>query len=87
MLLRKQANTLCIRCGKLRIFSRKWQDRENGRGTLISHEHTVCPDEECQKLVDEKFQEMRDRRELSLNKKKGVVLTKSPSPQLFKASK
>lgn len=84
--MQKWANTICIRCGKVRIFYRKWQDRENGRGTLISHEQTVCPDQECQKIVDGKFQEMRERRELLADRRKGIVLAKS-SPAAFKTNK
>ncbi|MCR4324967.1 MAG: hypothetical protein NUV69_04755 [Candidatus Curtissbacteria bacterium] len=75
--MQKQEFTECIRCGKIRIFQKKWKDRgENGKGTLMTYEQSVCPDQECQKIVDAKFQEMRDRRELMENRKKSVVLAK-----------
>lgn len=56
------AETVCIRCGKVRIFSRRWKEKVDGRGSVVTHEETVCPDPECQKLVDQHFSEMRDRR-------------------------
>ncbi len=77
MLIQDQSTTNCIRCGKPRIFWRKWKDRENNKGSQILHVETVCPDKECQKLVDEKFQEMRDRRALAENRKKSVILAKT----------
>jgi len=55
--------TVCIRCGKTRIFARRWKEKTD-RGTVIIHEETVCPDKECQKIVDQKFEEMRKKREL-----------------------
>ena len=76
MIVQNDTNTFCIRCGKVRVFLRKWTGKDNDKGSLITHVETKCPDAECQQLVDEKFQEMKDRRELSLNKKKSVVLTK-----------
>ena len=54
--------TTCIRCGKVRIFSRRWKEKVDGKGTMITHEESVCPDPECQKIVDQQFLEMRDRR-------------------------
>ncbi|MBI2598815.1 hypothetical protein HYW40_01155 [Candidatus Curtissbacteria bacterium] len=84
--MQRQANSICIRCGKVRVFSRKWKDKENGKGSTVTHEETICPDSECQKLVDEKFQEMKDRRALSEERKKTIVLSrgiKSRSPIIF----
>ena len=78
MLIQDQTNSICIRCGKVRIFSKKWKDKENGKGSLITYEETVCPDAQCQKLVDEKFQEMKDRRILAQDRKKGIILARTP---------
>ena len=75
---RAQAFTVCIRCGKTRIFLKRWKDRgENGKGTIVTHEETRCPDLECQKIVDEKFQEMKDRRTQTEERKKAVILERS----------
>lgn len=70
--------SVCIRCGKTRILLKRWKDRgDRNKGTVISHEETRCPDVECQKIVDEKFQEMRDRRTKSEERKKAIVLERS----------
>lgn len=70
--------SVCIRCGKTRIFLKKWKDRgERGKGTMIFHEESVCPDKECQKILDLKFQEMRDRRTQAEERKKAVILERS----------
>lgn len=75
--MQNQTNSICIRCGKVRIFSRKWKDKENGKGAVVTHEETICPDLECQKIVDEKFQEMKDRRTQMEERKKTVILERS----------
>jgi len=54
--------TPCIRCGKTRVLSRKWKGKSDGRGSMITYEEYVCVDSECQKVVDAKFEEMRNRR-------------------------
>lgn len=70
--------SVCIRCGKRRIFLKRWKDRgENGKGPIISHEESTCPDSECQKIVDENFQVMKDRRTQSEERKKAVILERS----------
>lgn len=70
--------SVCIRCGKTRIFLKRWKDRgENGKGTIITHVESRCPDLECQKIVDEKFQEMKDRRTQAEERKKEVILERS----------
>ncbi len=75
--MQRQADTVCIRCGKTRVYSKKWVDRTNGKGTQITHVEAVCPDAECQKIVDEKFQAMRERRELAEDRKKGITIAKA----------
>lgn len=75
--IRREADTVCIRCGKVRIYSRKWVDKVNGKGPLITHVEAVCPDAECQKIVDEKFRAMRERRELAEERKRGITIARA----------
>ena len=63
--------TLCIKCGRERILSKKWTQKAGGKGTAITYELYVCPDSECQKLVDQKFEDMRQRKLGFQNKKQG----------------
>jgi hypothetical protein len=58
-----QSTNVCIRCGKVRIFSRKWTEKIDGRGQIVIHEEYVCVDAECQKIVDSKFAEIRLKRQ------------------------
>ena len=52
-------NTTCIRCGKIRIEARSWT--ENVSGSKITYTQTVCPDVECQKIVEEELQKKMDK--------------------------
>lgn len=48
---------VCIRCGKERIHSKTWTEVVEtfyGKSEIL-HEENVCPDKECQAIVDEKF--------------------------------
>lgn len=71
-----EGQTVCIRCGKMRVVSRKWKDQTDGKGPVLSHVQSVCPDPECQKLVDEKFTKIREQREQSEERRKSVVLAR-----------
>ncbi|MDP2632422.1 MAG: hypothetical protein Q8P25_01735 [Candidatus Curtissbacteria bacterium] len=44
---------------------------------MIFHEESRCPDKDCQTVVDAKFQEMRDRRALTEERKRIVILERS----------
>lgn len=54
-----QQNTICIRCGKMRIESKSWNEYVGT--SLITYTETVCPDEECQKIVDEQLKTRKDK--------------------------
>ena len=69
--------TNCIRCGKPRVFSRKWKERIEGKGQIVVHEEYVCSDKECQALVDGKFEEMRNRRLLAETRKGNIKISKT----------
>ena len=75
--MQDQANSVCIICGKIRVFSRMWEGKENGKGTVITHVETKCPDVWCQKLVDEKFQAIRDHKAQIQERKQAAILEKA----------
>lgn len=66
--------SVCIRCGKTRIFKRKWREILE-KGPSIMHVETVCPDGECQKIVDADFAERREKRLAIENKKQGIKIS------------
>lgn len=59
--MKKTTHTQCIRCGKDRVLSKTWKEKKGD--SLLTYSLFVCPDTECQKLVDEKLKKERDRLE------------------------
>jgi len=45
---------ICIRCGKNRILVKSWEEKSDiGQfNSHITYEQFVCPDENCQKMVE-----------------------------------
>ena len=56
-----QEESPCIRCGKIRIVGRVWTDKVE-RGNPITHTQMVCPDKDCQKIVEEEFALKREKK-------------------------
>ena len=55
----------CSRCGKQLIVSRTWEEKVQvygGESTVI-HTESVCPDVECQKVVDKERAKVREKME------------------------
>lgn len=69
--------TVCIRCGKERILFKKWTEKSGANVNLITSELYVCPDSDCQKIVDQKFEQMRLKREGSENRRSNLSLRKT----------
>ncbi|MDO8551493.1 MAG: hypothetical protein Q7S03_02330 [bacterium] len=52
----------CIRCGKERIVVKTWEeDQGNSHST---HTSFVCPDKDCQEIVDQQLAEKREKRKI-----------------------
>jgi len=51
-------NTSCIRCGKLRIESKKWEEYVGK--SLVVFTSNICPDPLCQKIVDGNLKDRKD---------------------------
>ncbi|HVZ67227.1 MAG TPA: hypothetical protein VG917_03100 [Patescibacteria group bacterium] len=59
----KKSSNPCTRCGKDRIEGKTWTEEVVeyfGKTTLI-HTEMVCPDPECQKIVEEKLEEQKKK--------------------------
>jgi hypothetical protein len=56
----------CIRCGKQRIDKKSWKEKiESHFGvSYIVHTETVCPDKECQIIVQEKLDALKLKSEM-----------------------
>ncbi len=57
----------CIKCGKERMDGRSWKEK-NGT-SVITHTATVCPDADCQKLVDKDIEDRKAKSDLLIKKK------------------
>lgn len=57
--------TPCIRCGTARIVSKKWSEKIKTYSgfTLVEYTDTVCPNPECQKVVDKEFAVQKKKRD------------------------
>jgi hypothetical protein len=51
------SSNVCTRCGKPRVNGKSWTEKiTNYSGTsTVTHTQTICPDPNCQKLVEEKL--------------------------------
>ena len=54
-------STPCIRCGKPRIVAKSWKEQVGT--SFLTYTMTVCPDPECQKVVDDQLQSKKDKLE------------------------
>lgn len=52
----------CIRCGKERIVLKEWTEKVGMGGGIITHIETICPDRECQKIIDDGILAQREKR-------------------------
>lgn len=60
----------------MRVFGRTWKDKQDDKGPIMVHTQMVCPDKECQKIVDAQFEAAREKRVASENRKIGIKLKK-----------
>ncbi|OGG07153.1 hypothetical protein A3D05_03560 [Candidatus Gottesmanbacteria bacterium RIFCSPHIGHO2_02_FULL_40_24] len=72
--------SVCIRCGKTRIKGKTWKEKVEGAEVTITQ--TVCPDDDCQKIVDEMLQSKKEKLEKiqkeSLNRRTNIRRSKKP---------
>ena len=57
----------------MRVFLRQWKDKYEGKGPMITHRESVCPDDECQKIVEQKFAAIREMRELTEERRRNTL--------------
>lgn len=57
VILNIKYTSVCVRCGKDRIILKEWDEtRETRVGeATVSYTKMVCPDVDCQKIVEETF--------------------------------
>lgn len=68
----------CTRCGKERIVSRTWKERiQTFSGAVIVqiNSDTICPDAQCQKIVEEELFVQKQKRDKIRNDRTQRKLT------------
>jgi len=56
----------CTRCGKERIQSKKWKEKTvtfSGTTITVTRTNNICPDKECQKVVDKELKAQKAKRD------------------------
>jgi len=60
----------------VRVLLRQWKAKHEGKGTMVTHEESVCPDNECQEIVSQKFAAIRQLRESTEERRRNLVRRK-----------
>ena len=56
----------CTRCGKERILKKKWKEKTvtfSGTTIVVTRTLNICPDKECQKVVDKELSAQKAKRD------------------------
>ena len=64
----------CIRCGKQRIDGKSWKEKSGI--SLVTRTKTICPDSQCQKLLDKAIAERIAKNDLMLKNKAEAKLAR-----------
>lgn len=78
-----QIGNVCIRCGKQRIVVKTWT--EHIGTSLVRYTDTICPDSECQEIVDKENTKREEKRRIlesqrAQSKQARINLTLSKKP-------
>ena len=56
-----QLSNPCVRCGQERILSKVWTESTSSFSAPVTYSSWVCPDEECQAVVDVGIKERKEK--------------------------
>ncbi len=79
----KTFKNYCSRCGKERIISRVWKEKIGF--SIVEVTERVCPDKECQKIIDNDLAKVKKKR-LETEKKRQEMI-KNRRKKVFKKGK
>jgi len=60
-------NNPCIECGKQRIDGKTWKGKMGA--SVVTYTLTICPDPECQKIVDKAMADKKAKSENLIKEK------------------
>lgn len=64
----------CVECGKERIDGKSWKEKTGA--SVVTYTSTVCPDPDCQKIVDKAIEDRKVKSELLIKKKLDAKLAR-----------
>ena len=67
-------NNPCIRCGIQRIDGKSWKEKSGI--SIITHTKTICPDSQCQKIIDKMIAERIEKNNLMIKNKAEAKLAR-----------
>lgn len=65
---------LCIRCGKKRIDGKTWEGKSGA--SVITYTLTICPDADCQAIVDKGIADRKAKSALLIKEKAEAKLAR-----------
>lgn len=87
--MQKQISNPCTRCGSERIISKSWEEtvKTFSGTTMVVHTLTVCPNRECQKIVEEQLATQRIKQEIIRRDKEAKIADRRKRAIVKKESK
>ena len=64
----------CVRCGTERIDGKSWIEKSGI--SIITHTKTICPDSQCQKILDKMIADRIEKNNLMLKNKAEAKLAR-----------
>lgn len=64
----------CVECGTERIDGKSWKEKTGT--SVVTYTSTVCPDPDCQKIVDKAIEDRKIKSELLIKKKLDAKLAR-----------
>lgn len=78
----------CIRCGSERIVSKRYEEQmyDYPGATKVIHIEKVCPNPECQKILDAELKEQREKKENLRRKSEERALARRAQKDYMKSA-
>lgn len=64
----------CIQCGKERVDGKSWKEKSGV--SVVTHTQTICPDSDCQKIVDKAIADRKEKSASLIKKKLDAKMAK-----------
>lgn len=67
----------CIECGKERVDGKTWKGKAGA--SVVTYTLTICPDPNCQKIIDKAIADRKNKSILLIKKKLDAKLAREKS--------